>query len=108
MSSTERIDVRRMDDRYEITVDGQVAGFAAFADRGDERVMYHTEIDKTFGGRGLSNVLVTGALEDVRASGKHVVPVCPLVAKFLTKHPEFADLAHPVTGEIVAWLEKSA
>ncbi|KAA9165615.1 N-acetyltransferase [Amycolatopsis acidicola] len=106
MSSTERIAVERMDDRYELTVDGKVAGFAAFADRGDDRVMYHTEIDEAFGGRGLSTELVTRALEDIRASGKHVVAVCPLVARFLVKHTEFADLAQPVTDDVLEWLQR--
>ncbi|MGW5028548.1 GNAT family N-acetyltransferase, partial [Streptomyces albidoflavus] len=48
--------------------------------------------------------LVTHALTDVRDNGGRIVPVCPYVKKFLTKHEEFADLADPVTPEILQWV----
>ena len=101
--------VRRNDDksRYELHVDGELAGFAAYTDKGDQRIMYHTEIFEAFGGRGLSNVLVTEALADIRGSGKRVVAVCPLVAAFLRKHPEQADIADPASPDLVRWLEST-
>jgi predicted GNAT family acetyltransferase len=107
MTDTETTQVRRNDEksRYELTVDGELAGFAAYADNGEQRVFYHTEIAKAFGGRGLSTVLVTEALADVRATGKRAVAVCPLVAAFLRKHPEQADIADPVTAETMRWLD---
>ena len=49
--------------KYTIAVDGKTVGFAEFADRGDQRVFYHTEIDPDFGGRGLATILVKEALE---------------------------------------------
>jgi predicted GNAT family acetyltransferase len=100
--------VRRNDEksRYEISADGEFAGFAAYADHGDQRVLYHTEIKPAFGGRGLSNVLVTEALADIRHTGKRAVGVCPMVAAFLRKHPDQADVADPVTSEIRNWLFK--
>lgn len=102
-------EVRRNDDksRYEISVDGEVAGFAQYADHGGQRVFYHTEVAPKFGGQGLSTVLVTEALADARAGGKRVVPVCPLVASFLRKHPDQADIADGVTPETLRWLEKT-
>jgi predicted GNAT family acetyltransferase len=36
---------------------------------------------------------VQGALELIRADGLKVVAGCGFVADYLTKHPEFADLA---------------
>ncbi|GAA4811874.1 GNAT family N-acetyltransferase [Streptomyces ziwulingensis] len=99
--------VERRDDRhrYEILVDGERAGLTAFRDHGAQRVFYHTETGDAFAGRGLAGQLVEQALTDVRAQGKRIVPVCPYVAKFLTKHTEFADLADPVTPEIRSWLK---
>jgi predicted GNAT family acetyltransferase len=99
-----RVDARH---RYEIEADGERAGFTVYRDRGDRRVFYHTEIDDAFAGRGLAGRLVTEALADVRAAGLRVVPVCPYVASFLTKHPEFADLADPVTPDVLRWLESA-
>ncbi|MFF4347202.1 GNAT family N-acetyltransferase [Streptomyces sp. NPDC001530] len=91
--------------RYEILVDGRTAGLTAYRDRDNQRVFYHTEIDDAFAGQGLASLLVQQALTDVRASGKRIVPVCPYVAKFLKKHEEFADIADPVTPEVLQWLE---
>ncbi|WP_020415950.1 GNAT family N-acetyltransferase [Amycolatopsis sp. ATCC 39116] len=82
--------------RYEITVDGDLAGFAAFADHDGRRIMYHTEIFDAFAGRGLGTTLVAGALADIRESGTRVVPVCPLVAAYLRKHPDQNDIADAV------------
>ncbi|GAA0460818.1 GNAT family N-acetyltransferase [Streptomyces olivaceiscleroticus] len=99
--------VRRVDarHRYEILVDGRSAGFTAYRDRDDRRVFFHTEIGDAFAGQGLASLLVQQALTDVRASRKRIVPVCPYVAKFLTRHEEFADLADPVTPDVLQWLE---
>ncbi|MFI8004851.1 GNAT family N-acetyltransferase [Streptomyces sp. NPDC086010] len=99
--------VRRVDERhrYEIGVDGVRAGLTAYRDRDGQRVFFHTGIDDAFGGRGLASVLVREALEDVRSSGRRIVPVCPYVAKFLKKHEEFADITDPVTPEVLRWLE---
>ncbi|MGW1501136.1 GNAT family N-acetyltransferase [Streptomyces mirabilis] len=99
--------VRRVDTehRYEILVDGETAGLTAYRDRSDQRVFYHTEIDDAFAGQGLASLLVQQALTDTRAAGKRIVPVCPYVAKFLKKHHEYADMADPVTPEVLLWLE---
>ena len=91
------------DGKYTIAVDGQTAGLAAVADRGNQRVFYHTEVDERFGGRGLANILVGEALEATRADGKRAVTVCPMVAAFVKKHPEFSDITDPVTPEILQW-----
>ncbi|MEV6164404.1 GNAT family N-acetyltransferase [Streptomyces sp. NPDC052052] len=91
--------------RYEILVAGESGGFTAYRDRGAQRVFYHTKIHEAFSGRGLASQLVREALDDVRAAGKRVVPVCPYVKAFLSKHEEFADITDAVTPEILQWLD---
>jgi len=98
----ERVDAKH---RYEILVDGKRAGLTAYRDHGAQRVFYHTEISDAFAGQGLASHLVQQALTDVRDAGKRIVPVCPYVAKFLTKHDEFTDITDPVTPEILEWLD---
>jgi uncharacterized protein len=93
------------DGKYTIAVDGETVGLAAVADRGEQRVFYHTEVDERFGGRGLANILVQQALEATRADGKRVVATCPMVAAFIKKHPEFTDITDPVTPAILQWVE---
>lgn len=79
--------------RYELLLDdGDVAGIADYSIDGDRIVMPHTEIEHRYRGRGLGAVLVRAALEDVRESGRSVVPLCWFVAEFIDQHPEFRDL----------------
>ncbi|MEU2134666.1 GNAT family N-acetyltransferase [Streptomyces sp. NPDC018352] len=86
-------------------VDDERAGLTAYRDRDNQQVFFHTEIDDVYAGQGLAAILVEQALTDVRTSGKRIVPVCPYVAKFLTRHREFADITDPVTPEVLTWLE---
>ena len=97
--------VSAADGKYTIAVDGQTVGLAAFADRGNQRVFYHTEVDEQFGGRGLASIVIGAGLAASRADGKRVVPVCPTVADFIKKHPEFNDIADKATPDILRWVE---
>ncbi|MFJ3307520.1 GNAT family N-acetyltransferase [Streptomyces sp. NPDC086549] len=99
------VEHREAKNRYDILVDGKRAGLTAYRDRGEQRVFYHTEVDEAFAGQGLASQLVQEALTDVRNSGKRIVPVCPYVTKFLTKHQEFADITDAVTPDVLKWLD---
>lgn len=90
--------------RYTITVEGQRVGLADFADRENQRVFYHTEIDPAYGGRGLATILIEEALDSARAEGKRVVPVCSMVVTVLKKHPEYDDITDPVTSDVLRWV----
>lgn len=79
--------------RYEAAVDGRVAGFAAYADTDQGvRVFTHTEVEPAYGGRGVGGALVRGALDDVRARHLAARPLCPFIAGWIDRHPEYADL----------------
>ena len=93
-AATPAIAVVRNDDRsrYEIFVDGHVAGFSDYRMRDDHQVYVHTEIAPEFRGRDLAAILVGAALDDARTRGYRVIPRCPYVAEFIEEHPEYADL----------------
>ncbi|WP_120523027.1 GNAT family N-acetyltransferase [Arthrobacter celericrescens] len=61
------------------------------ADGAIQRVLFHTGVSEDYAGQGLASVLVRAAVEDVIGAGYAVVPVCPYVAAWLPKHPEYAD-----------------
>ncbi len=86
--------VRKVDDqsRYELLVDDQIVGIADYRVVGDAVVMPHTEIVSHLRGRGLGDILVQGALDDVRSQGRTVVPQCWFVAGFIEQHAEYGDL----------------
>ena len=87
-------EVRRndADGRYELLVDGELVGIADFSLRGEAVVMPHTEIAPARRGQGLGEILVQGALDDIRSAGRTVVPACWFVAQFLDEHPDYGDL----------------
>ncbi|WIM86634.1 GNAT family N-acetyltransferase [Candidatus Mycobacterium wuenschmannii] len=97
--------VSATDGKYTIAVDGRTVGLEAVADRGEQRVFYHTEIDEEFGGRGLATILIGEALAATRAEGKRVVPVCPTVGEYIKKHAEFSDITDEPTPAIIRWVE---
>ncbi len=88
---------------FSIAVEGKTVGHACVADRDNQRVFYHTEVDDEFGGRGLATILIQHALAATRDDGKRIVAVCPMVANVLEKHPGFSEIADPVTPELEQW-----
>jgi predicted GNAT family acetyltransferase len=78
--------------RYEFVVDGSLFGFLSYRDRRDARVLVHTEVDPVHQSKGVGSRLVEAALEDIRARGVELVPLCPFVRAYLRDHPEQADL----------------
>jgi predicted GNAT family acetyltransferase len=87
-------EVRRNDaeQRYELMVDGVVAGTADFHLDEDRVVLPHTVIDPNRRGQGLGAILVQGALDDIRHAGRTVVPTCWYVAQYIDEHPDQRDL----------------
>jgi predicted GNAT family acetyltransferase len=78
--------------RFTISVDGQAVGLADFHDRDGVRTFPHTEVSRAFQGRGLATILVGEALAATRDAGLRVVPACSMVADYIDKHPEYADI----------------
>ncbi len=78
--------------RYEIRQGGELVGIADYFDDGGIRAFVHTETDPARRGQGLAGKLVGHALRDTRAAGLKVDPVCPYVAAFIRRHPQYGDL----------------
>lgn len=84
-----------------IDADGVVIGEEGYVDVTPEdggpvqRVLHHTEVSDEHRGHGLASRLVRAVVDDVVASGLAIVPVCPYVAAWLAKHPEYAEHVVP-------------
>jgi uncharacterized protein len=78
--------------RYEIRLDGDLAGFAEYERAEDAVVFTHTEVDPDAGQDGLGSTLVRAALDDVRGRGGSVVAQCSFVRGWIQRHPDYADL----------------
>ena len=86
-----RNDARR---RFEASVDGRTA-VLTYRETDGRVTMLHTEVPEELRGRGLADLLARAALDDARRRGLAVRPLCPFVQAFMTRHPEYTDLAAP-------------
>jgi hypothetical protein len=78
--------------RYEITADGEVAGFVDYHLSPNSIAFLHAETDSRFRGNGIGGGLVRGALDSARERGLEVLPFCPFVRSWMTEHLDYADL----------------
>jgi uncharacterized protein len=78
--------------RFEVVVDGDVAGFAEYQRRGGRIIFVHTQIDAAHEGQGLASTLARAALDAAREAGEPVIPLCPFIAAYIERHEEYADL----------------
>ena len=81
--------------RFEATVDGHTA-ILTYRETEGRVALIHTEVPLELRGRGIADALARTALDDARRRGLRVRPFCPFVQTFITRHPEYADLADPV------------
>jgi predicted GNAT family acetyltransferase len=81
--------------RYVVTVAGAPAGFSEYRLRPGKVVFTHTEINDEYEGRGIGSRLARFALDDVRRQGDLVVPLCPFIAAYIARHPDYLDLVEP-------------
>jgi predicted GNAT family acetyltransferase len=79
-------------DRFEIRLDGEVAGYAEYQRTGSTVLFTHTVIEPRFSGRGLGSILVRGALDAARSAQASVLPLCPFVRSYIERHPDYVDL----------------
>lgn len=69
---------------------------------GNNIVFTHTEVPQVFEGQGIAGKMARTALEYAKAQGLRVVPLCPFVAAYIRRHPEYQPLVwqghHPQEG----------
>lgn len=78
--------------RYEARQGDKLLGEIRYRTEPGLVVLVHTEVVSSAEGKGVGSELVAAALEDVRSRGLRVVPVCPFVASYVGRHPEYDDL----------------
>lgn len=89
--------VRRAGERfYELLVDGRFGGLVVYEAAGRRYVLTHTFIAEGYRGRGLSQVLLRGVLDDLKARHVTVTNFCPVVDRFIDANPEYLPLIDPI------------
>jgi uncharacterized protein len=75
--------------RYELRLGGRLIGLAAYRRRDGRIAFTHTEVDESCEGRGFGSRLAAAALAEARREGLEVVPLCPFIAHYIERHPEY-------------------
>lgn len=79
--------------RYLIAGPGGAVAEMTYTNVGASQIIIdHTEVPDAFRGQGAGLRLVTRAVEDARAAGKTIIPLCPFAASQFRRHPEWADV----------------
>jgi predicted GNAT family acetyltransferase len=94
MAETPPIVMNEQTHRFEAKLGDEVA-FAEYHLTHDALVLPHTVVPDAFAGRGVASALAVAALTYARDHGLKVKPICPFMAGYIKKHPEWQDLVHP-------------
>ncbi|MET9437232.1 GNAT family N-acetyltransferase [Streptomyces sp. NPDC006551] len=85
------VTVARVDDekRLEAYVDGRLAGLVEYIPAKGLIAFVHTEVLPERKGQGIGSALAKASLEMVRKADVKFLPVCPFIAAYADRHPEF-------------------
>jgi uncharacterized protein len=88
--STQKRNVTRS--RFELEEMGETAYLEFDMDSAGWITLLHTEVPEALRGRGIAGELAKTGLEYARDNQLRVDVICPLVANYISKHPEFQSL----------------
>ncbi len=77
--------------RYVIRRDGELAELSYSILSPQTVIADHTGVPDAFKGTGMGRALVRRLVEDAKAEGFKIVPLCPYVNAERRRHPEWAD-----------------
>ncbi|MDP5172584.1 MAG: N-acetyltransferase [Bacteroidia bacterium] len=80
--------------RFELVVTGKMA-IAEYIELEGKIVFTHTEVPLGLEGQGIGSKLATEGLSYARQKNKIVLPLCPYIAAYIRRHPEYKDLVLP-------------
>ncbi len=78
--------------RFEAFVGADLVGFSEYEVGGGYITFPHTVTEPEYGGQGVASQVARYSLEDARAQGLKIRPICSFYVDYLRKHPEYQDL----------------
>lgn len=81
--------------RYEAQIGDEMAVVEYERGAGKQIALIHTEVPPALEGHGIAGKLARFALDDARARGLEVIPVCPYIVSYLQRHPDDLDVVAP-------------
>jgi len=81
--------------RFELDIDGALAGFVTYSLHLPIIAFNHTETLEAFAGQGVGGDLARGVLDAARDRQLKVWPRCPFIRSWIERHPDYSDLVDP-------------
>lgn len=78
--------------RYELHVGDRIAVAEYIINNEGVVYMTHTETPVALEGQGVASELIEKSLQDIKAQGRKVYPLCPFVIAYVRRHPEWKSL----------------
>lgn len=79
--------------RFELPLGDSLIAAAYYRMEDGRVALIHTEVPAEFAGQGIASQLTKETFELLRQSGRKATAICPFMARFLAKHPEYSDVA---------------
>lgn len=80
--------------RFEAEVEGQIA-FIEYIRAKNAVYLTHTEVPTALEGKGVGSALVIAVLNTMETEAHQIAPLCPFVAAYIRKHPQWKTLLAP-------------
>ncbi len=77
--------------RFEADFEGKKA-IIEYIRAEDKMYLTHTEVPKELEGKGVASSMTKTVLQQIKDEGLQLVPLCPFIAAYLKRHPEWKDI----------------
>ena len=74
--------------RFELDIDGSLA-LIEYTEKPGVIALIHTEVDPSLEGKGAGTAIVEKTLEYIEENNLKLIPLCPFVASYLKRHPDW-------------------
>ena len=76
------------ENRFEMNVDGNFA-IIEYKEFPGKIVLIHTEVPPVLEGKGVATAIIEKSLDYIEANKLKLIPLCPVVAAYVKRHPEW-------------------
>lgn len=78
--------------RFELEVEGKTAFIEYILTNDNSMFLTHTEVPVALEGKGVGSAIVSKTLEYIKEKGYTLAPLCPFVAAYVKRHPDWKSI----------------
>lgn len=78
--------------QFQAQLDDDNMAFVEYMIAGQWIVFTHTEVPEKYEGMGIASKMARVALDYAAAQGYRVQPLCPYIAQYIRRHPEYQPI----------------